>query len=136
MFSVSLLLLLLSFFMQQRNHIVLMDGLSSSKIDSQMLQALEAENETLEEKLAQAEAQLSQKDSFGKPPSAHEARASEWLLTLWFHYQSGDMTAAVDLLKEFQELGLSEHLPSTPAVPNTPSPLELYQNLNTLLLSQ
>lgn len=136
MFSVALLLLFLSFFMQQRNHTVLMEGLSSSKVDAQTLQSLELENATLEERLDQAESQLSQQNSPEKASTAQDARASEWLLTMWFHYQNGDMAAAVNLLKEFQELGLSDHLSAAPPVPGTPSPLELYQKLNQLLLSQ
>lgn len=131
MFSLALLLLLLSFFMQQRNHTALMEGLSSSKLDAQTLLDLEKENADLETKLEEAESQLSSKTV----SSAEESQANEWLLTMWYHYQNGNLAAATDLLEEFQALGLSDHLSSTPLIANTPSPLEIYQTLNRLLLS-
>lgn len=139
MFAVALSLIILSFLMQQRNHIALMKGITASTINNQTIVDLELETKTLEEKLTESTKQLNtmtednKKLQESKASLEQKVQAMEWLMELRLNYSNGKQSKAKDLLKKMQENGLIDALPTESSIPDTSSPRKIYDELLSAL---
>ncbi len=126
LFCAALLLLVISFVMQQRNHMALQD-LNEAILDTQEVASLQVENQrlqyevekkkSLEEKIAEQERQL---------------KALEWLRQIEEAVRTSYTDAEV-LVKEFEKTGLEEALPDQPVIEGTKSPAESYRTIYAML---
>lgn len=122
MFAAAVLLLVLSFFMQQRNHDAIMKGLSSSQINAQSVVDLELENNKLDERIHELETQLAtaatdeEKLQADLDTAQKSRQAMDWLLGIQQEYEDGDFVQALKLVAEFTATGLPEYLPQTSAI--------------------
>lgn len=125
MFAAAVLLLLLSFFMQQRNHEAIMNGLTSTQINAQTVVDLELENNKLDERIQELEAELATKQTNTDTlqtdlATAQKSRqAVDWLLAIQDKYENRDRVTALKLVAEFTATGLPEFLPQTSALTET-----------------
>ena len=131
MFSVALILLLLSFLMQQRNHEALMEGITDLG-DLQSMVDLKMENEALQESLAQSQLDLAtlqteyENITAEKNTAAAQTTAMEYLAEIRHNYDLGYRQKARALITAFESTGLSESLPDTSAVEGGTSPAQLF----------
>lgn len=126
LFCVALLLLLISFVMQQRNHIALQD-LNESITQTQDVAGLQLENQRLKYELeakANLEKQAEEKDK--------EAQALEWLRQIEGATRRS-YTTARELAEAFEATGLQESLPTESVVEGADSPAETYENIHNML---
>ena len=126
LFCVALLLLLISFVMQQRNHIALQD-LNESITQTQDVADLQLENQRLKYELeakANLEKQVEEKDK--------EAQALEWLRQIEGATRRS-YTTARELAEAFEATGLQESLPTKSVVEGADSPAETYENIHNML---
>ncbi len=126
LFCVALLLLLISFVMQQRNHIALQD-LNESITQTQDVAGLQLENQRLKYELeakANLEKQAEEKDK--------EAQALEWLRQIEGATRRS-YTTARELAEAFEATGLQESLPTESVVEGGDSPAETYENIHNML---
>lgn len=139
MFIVALFLILLSFFMQQRNHEDLLKGLSSSAVDVQTLVDLEREKDALVEDLDKTKAELdaAQKEKAAleeqSKQAARSTQAMERLMAACLAYESGKQQEARDALTALQQDKLFEALPAQSAIGAAHSPKQTYEELLALL---
>lgn len=126
LFGVALLLLLVSFVMQQRNHLALQD-LNESLMSTQEITDLQLENQRLK-------FELEEKQALEEQVAAQEKQleALEWLRQIEDATRTS-YTKARDLVEAFEETGLSESLPDAPLVEGTEAPADTYRNLYALL---
>lgn len=135
MFSVALFLIILSFFMQQRNHEVLLKGLSSSSLQVQNLVDLELNNNKLEEALTNTLTELetakaeTKRQEEAAASATRQTQAMEYLMEAQLSYSSGKHSRARELLAEMQKHKLEEALPEASSLPEHTSPRAHYQNL-------
>lgn len=137
LFVVAILLLVMSFFMQQRSQQALEDlnasmstshSITDLQMDKQKLefQLSEIQNELkqLKEDQATLTTQLDQKNK--------EAQALEWLRQIETACRSS-YTKAKDLVEQFHNSGLESSLPTESVVEGGTSPAETYRNLYATL---
>jgi uncharacterized protein HemX len=135
MFAVALSLIVLSFLMQQRNHNALMKGISASTVNTQTIMDLELKIKTIEDELTKASEQLNTMTADNKKLQetndalVRKAQAMEWLMELRQNYSNGKHSKARELAKKMQENGLIEALPTESALPDTPSPRAIYDEI-------
>ena len=130
LFCAALLLLLISFVMQQRNHMALQD-LNEAIEGSQEAATLQLENQRLQYDLEEAQGEKDRLQS-QLEKTEKQLEALEWLR----HIESAvrtSYTQAVDLVKEFEESGLAESLPTTSAVEGGQSPADAYRAIYAML---
>ena len=134
MFSVALILLLLSFLMQQRNHEALMEGLTDLS-DLQSMVDLKMENQTLQESLAQNKLDLAtlqteyESMTAQKNAAAAQTTAMEHLAEIRHAYDLDHRKTARALIAAFESTGLSESLPDTSAVEGGTSPAQVFLDI-------
>lgn len=139
MFSVALFLIILSFFMQQRNHEALLEGLSTSASSVQSIVDLELEKNELKKSHAALEAQLAEAKNTEKTltdaatRAEDSVRALEYLTEARLLYFSGKHKEAKAMLTSLQENELFALLPTKSSLEGTPSPRERYDELAALL---
>lgn len=129
LFCVALLLLLISFVMQQRNHIALQD-LNESITQTQDVADLQLENQRLKYELeakANLEKQVEEKDK--------EAQALEWLRQIEGAIRRS-YTTARELAEAFEATGLQESLPTESVVEGADSPAETYESIHNMLFKE
>ena len=148
LFAVAFLLLLMSYFMQQRSNQEAMDNLqatSDSAVQTleniltqrdelqQQVADLQKEKEDLEGEKAQLESSLEQ----GQEDQAQLERQLEamgWFWRIQPQYSRGYTRAARELAEAFEATGLPDALPDTSyAEPDGPSPKDQYQELYDIL---
>lgn len=128
LFSVAFLLLLMSYFMQQRrSDQQVIEGLQQNASALQITQSVQAQNEDLRSQLSAAKAEnetlLDQNEN-----KAQTILAMDWLWRIEREYFHRDYSNARNLIEEFESSGLKEWLPAGPLVdPDYRSPLEQYQ---------
>lgn len=128
LFAVAFLLLLMSYFMQQRrSDQQVIEGLQQNASALQITQSVQAQNEDLRNQLSAAEAEnetlLDQNEN-----KAQTILAMDWLWRIEREYFRRSYSNARNLIEEFESSGLKEWLPSAPLVdPDYRSPLEQYQ---------
>ena len=112
LFVVALLLLVMSFFMQQRSHQALED-LTTSMEESQTTATLQMDNQRLQYELEQAQ-------------------ALEWLRLIEEAVRSS-YGEATELVDQFEESGLVDYLPDQSVVEGKESPSDTYKNIYAML---
>ena len=130
LFCVALLLLLISFVMQQRNHMAL-QNLNEAIEGSQEAATLQLENQRLQYDLEETQGE---KERLEKQLEETEKQleALEWLRQIESAVRTS-YTDAVDLVKEFEESGLTENLPTTSPVEGGQSPADAYRAIYAML---
>lgn len=125
LFLAAFLLLLLSFFMQQRNHQAIVD-LGSDIRSTQQIAELEQENQELRHQLdALEDEKAALEDRCAEAQRA--ADAIEWLRQM--EQTENDAHQARALAERFDETGLEDALPSTSPVEGAESPAKDYRDL-------
>lgn len=130
LFCAALLLLLISFVMQQRNHMALQD-LNEAIEGSQEAATLQLENQRLQYDLEEAQAE---KDKLAQQLEETEKQleALEWLRQIESAVRTS-YTEAVDLVNAFEESGLPDSLPTTSTVEGAQSPADVYRSIYAML---
>lgn len=128
LFAAAFLLLLISFFMQQRNHQVLV-RLNNSITDAQ--EDLKIANGQLQLQVTDLQNQVTSLED-ELEAKGKETEALEWLRQLESAVRSSYVSAR-ELLEQFQETGLEEALPDSSTVEDAPSPKESYENICRIL---
>lgn len=126
LFLAAFLLLLLSFFMQQRNHQAIVD-LGSDIRSAQQITALEQENQELRHQLeALEDEKAALEDRCAETQRA--ADAIEWLRQME-QAENDSHQSARSLAERFAETGLEDALPSTSPIEGAGSPAKDYRDL-------
>ena len=112
LFVVALLLLIMSFFMQQRSHQALED-LTSSMEESQTTATLQMDNQRLQYELEQAQ-------------------ALEWLRLIEEAVRTS-YGEATELVDQFEESKLPDYLPTESVVEGAKSPADAYKDIYAML---
>lgn len=130
MFCVALLLLLISFVMQQRNHLALQD-LNQSISVSQDVADLQMENQKLQYELKEKEDQA--EDLQAQLEKAEkQAQALEWLRRIEAAVRTSYPEART-LVEEFEKTGLESSLPTESVVEGGTAPAEAYRSIYAML---
>lgn len=139
MFAVALFLILLSFFMQQRNHEALIEGISDSALSVQTIVDLELDKERLIEELSKAKAdkEAAQKENEENKAKAEEsARATlalQYLMEARLLAQEGRKNDARKVLESMEGKDLVRALPTAVAAEGQSVPKTAYENLKNEL---
>lgn len=139
LFAAAFLLLLLSYFMQQRSNEQVISGLKESVTAMQSLDNLQAEKEALQAQVADLEGRnkvlegtiqeqsgtlSTMTDSLSRKEK--EAQAVDWLRQIQTLYATKYYKSARTLIAQFQAAGLDTFLPTESAVADKPSPAADY----------
>lgn len=119
LFCVALLLLLISFVMQQRNHLALQD-LNDSISNTQEIADLQLENQRLQYELEDKQA------------LEEQVQALEWLRQIEAATRTS-YTRARELVEAFEETGLESSLPTESVVEGADSPADTYRSIYAML---
>lgn len=130
LFVAVLLLLVLSFFMQQRSHQAL-ENITDSMSERQTLVELQLKNQDLTFQMQNLQKEV---DELKEAKTAQEKRAQavEWLRQIETASEVS-LEEAKKLVEEFKKTGLVESLPTESVVEGTSSPAEDYRNLYATL---
>lgn len=126
LFCVALLLLLISFIMQQRNHLALQD-LNDSISNTQEIADLQLENQRLQYELEDKQALEEQVQAQQK-----QVEALEWLRQIEAATRTS-YTQARELVEAFEETGLESSLPTESVVEGADSPADTYRSIYAML---
>ena len=113
LFTVAFLLILWTFLMNQRS-------INEIKSGNSALQSTLEENDTLEARVNELEAQLAEaeedKDSLSETVErkSEQLRALDWLIEIENNYSAKDYDAARDNIRAFEKEGAAESLPEQP----------------------
>lgn len=142
LFAVAFLLLLMSFFSQQRDHDALekMNAELSASMGTQeqTIADLQKANEELTLKLEEANKAASTAESAGQKAKTEVERAQKTALAVEYlaQMERACRTSYLEgyrIAKEMESKGLREYLPTTSTASGCPSPARVYQELcNTL----
>ena len=113
------LLLLISFVMQQRNHLALQD-LNDSISNTQEIADLQLENQRLQYELEDKQA------------LEEQVQALEWLRQIEAATRTS-YTRARELVEAFEETGLESSLPTESVVEGADSPADTYRSIYAML---
>lgn len=137
LFCVAFLLILWTFLMNQRSSREIRDEIRSG---NNTLQSTLEQNDTLEARVDELEAQLANSEEDKKALDetvglqSNQLRALDWLLEIENAYNTGDLDAAKDNIRSFEETGTVEFLPKGPlrtgiTGDDAPSPAARYQSI-------
>ena len=126
LFCVALLLLLISFVMQQRNHLALQE-LNDSISNTQEIADLQLENQRLQYELEDKQALEEQVQAQQK-----QVEALEWLRQIEAATRTS-YTRARELVEAFEETGLESSLPTESVVEGADSPADTYRSIYAML---
>ena len=130
LFVVALLLLVMSFFMQQRSHQALED-LTTSMEESQTTATLQMDNQRLQYELEQAQNTIGQLEE-AQDDLEQQAQALEWLRLIEEAVRSS-YGEATELVDQFEESELTDYLPTESVVEGKESPSDTYKNIYAML---
>ena len=137
LFVVALLLLVMSFFMQQRSHQALED-LTSSMEESQTTATLQMENQRLQYELEQAQNTITQMEESQTELETQAAdlekqsQALDWLRLIEEAVRTS-YNQARELVDQFEESGLVDYLPAESVLEGAASPADVYKNIYAML---
>ena len=137
LFLAALLLLVLSFFMQQRNHQALLD-LNENVTASQDITELQMANQQLEFQLEDLKRQNSdlKKETEAltreQEDAAKQAEALEWLRQIEAATRTS-FTKCKELVEAFEATGLEKYLPDVSVVEGGTSPSDTYRNIYAMV---
>lgn len=137
LFSVAFLLILWTFLMNQRSSQAIRDEIKSG---NHALQSTLQQNDSLEAHITELEEQLATAEEDKKAldetvgVQSNQLRALDWLLEIENAYNTGDLDAAKDNIRSFEETGTVEFLPKEPlrtgiTGDDAPSPAARYQSI-------
>ena len=130
LFSMAFLLMLMSYFMQQRqNDQQVIEGLQESSSAMQTVHSLIAQNETLRNQLAeQAEQNRALTEQAGEKDRT--ILALDWLWRIEREFFQRRYSSTRELIRAFEETGLKQDLPQQPLVDaEYRTPLEQYESI-------
>ncbi len=130
LFVVALLLLIMSFFMQQRSHQALED-LTSSMEESQTTATLQMDNQRLQYELEQAQDTIGQLEQT-QDDLEKQAQALEWLRLIEEAVRTS-YGEATELVDQFEESKLPDYLPTESVVEGAKSPADAYKDIYAML---
>lgn len=130
LFVVALLLLVMSFFMQQRSHQALED-LTTSMEESQTTATLQMDNQRLQYELEQAQNTIGQLEE-ARDDLEKQAQALEWLRLIEEAVRSS-YGEATELVDQFEESELADYLPTESVVEGAKSPADTYKDIYAML---
>ena len=130
LFVVALLLLVMSFFMQQRSHQALED-LTTSMEESQTTATLQMDNQRLQYELEQAQNTIGQLEE-AQADLEKQAQALEWLRLIEEAVRSS-YGEATELVDQFEESELADYLPTESVVEGAKSPADTYKDIYAML---
>ena len=130
LFVVALLLLVMSFFMQQRSHQALED-LTTSMEESQTTATLQMDNQRLEYELQQAQDTIGQLEET-QADLEKQAQALEWLRLIEEAVRTS-YGEAKELVDQFEESELPDYLPTESVVEGAKSPADTYKDIYAML---
>ncbi|MBQ2297351.1 MAG: hypothetical protein II255_02695 [Ruminiclostridium sp.] len=130
LFVVALLLLVMSFFMQQRSHQALED-LTTSMEESQTTATLQMDNQRLQYELEQAQNTIGQLEE-AQDDLEKQAQALEWLRLIEEAVRSS-YGEATELVDQFEESELADYLPTESVVEGAKSPADTYKDIYAML---
>ena len=130
LFVVALLLLVMSFFMQQRSHQALED-LTTSMEESQTTATLQMDNQRLQYELEQAKETIGQLEQ-NQADLEKQAQALEWLRLIEEAVRSS-YGEATELVDQFEESELADYLPTESVVEGAKSPADTYKDIYAML---
>ena len=133
LFTVAFLLILWTFFMNQRSINEIKDGNTALQSTLQQNDSLEAHIAELEEQLANSEEDKKALDETVGLQS-NQLRALDWLIEIENNYSAKDYDAARDNIRAFEKEGAAESLPEQPlrtaiTGDDAPSPAARYHAL-------
>ncbi|MBQ3557279.1 MAG: hypothetical protein IJA11_05750 [Oscillospiraceae bacterium] len=126
LFSVAFLLLLMSYFMQQRRNDqqLIEEGLQKNASALQITQSVQKQNETLRQQVADLEAELAAQAEQQEKVTL----AMDWLWRIQREFFQRRYNSARQMIEAFEESGLKPFLSAEPlADPEYRSPLEQYE---------
>ena len=130
LFVVALLLLVMSFFMQQRSHQALED-LTTSMEESRTTATLQMDNQRLQYELEQAKETIGQLEQ-NQADLEKQAQALEWLRLIEEAVRSS-YGEATELVDQFEESELTDYLPTESVVEGAKSPADTYKDIYAML---
>ena len=146
LFIAAFLLLVVSYFMQQRNNAEMISGLKESASALQSIENLQAEKDDLANQVAALEEQNELLTDMNREQNEtitsltdhlsqteKEAMAVDWLRQIQTLYAMKYYKAARALITEFQESGLDSYLPTESVVSDRGSPAEDYATILDVL---
>lgn len=147
LFAAAFLLMLLSYFMQQRKSEEVISGLKNSVSAMQSIEELQTTNETLKTQVDDQQSEITRLESQNTQLEEETAalqnteaylekqlNAMDWFWRIQREYSRGRAAAAGELVAAFQASGLPGYLPTTnPADPEGLSPAKQYEALLTEL---
>ncbi len=150
LFLAAFALLLLSYFMQQRNNAEVLSGLKESVSAMQSVQSLETEKDALETQIDSLQSQVGQlqsdlsamtaqhdTDNSEKDKLSKQLQALDWLREIQELYGKKYYKAARAMIEKFQNSGLEKSLPDESlhayGGSNTESPSERYESIVSAL---
>ena len=133
LFTVAFLLILWTFFMNQRSINEIKDGNTALQSTLQQNDSLEAHIAELEEQLANSEEDKKALDETVGLQS-NQLRALDWLLEIEQAYGAKDYDTAKENIRAFEKDGASKYLPEKPlrtgiSGDDAPSPAARYQSI-------
>ena len=133
LFTVAFLLILWTFFMNQRSINEIKDGNTALQSTLQQNDSLEAHIAELEEQLANSEEDKKALDETVERKN-EQLRALDWLIEIENNYSAKDYDAARDNIRAFEKEGAAESLPEQPlrtaiTGDDAPSPAARYHAL-------
>ena len=126
LFSVAFLLLVMSYFMQQRrdDQQLIEEGLQKNASALQITQSVQKQNEALRQQVANLEAELAARDE----QQEQVTHAMDWLWRIQREYFQRRYSSARQMIEAFEESGLKQFLSAEPLTdPEYRSPLEQYE---------
>lgn len=126
LFCAAVLLLLISFVMQQRNHMALQD-LNDSLTNTQEITDLQLENQRLQYELEGKEEEAKDLQSQAEEKD-RQVQALEWLRQIEGAVRRS-YSEAIALVEAFEETGLPESLPTESSVEGAESPADAYRTI-------
>ena len=137
LFIVALLLLVMSFFMQQRSHQALED-LTTSMEASQDAATLQMDNQRLQYELEEAKGTITQMEENQKELQAQasdlekQAQALEWLRLIEEAVRTS-YSQAKELVEQFEEMELVDYLPTESVMEDVKSHADVYKEIYAML---
>ena len=135
LFAVAFLLLLMSYFMQQRRNDqqLIEEGLQKNASALQITQSVQKQNETLRQQVAELE-QENETLAAQAEEQSKTTQAMDWLWRIQREYFKGRYSSARQMIRTFEDEGLKDFLPAEPLTdPDYRSPLEQYEAIYDLL---
>ena len=132
LFSVAFLLLLMSYFMQQRRNDqqLIAEGIEKNASALQITQSVQRQNEALRQQVAELEESLTAQAK----EQENTTHAMDWLWRIQREYFQRRYSSARQMIRDFEETGLKDYLPAEPPIdPDYRSPLEQYEAIYNAL---